>query len=291
MNVDSIYKSSFGRFFVWLLQKTGIFQLANGFLRSGISRKMIPSYVARHHINMQDFKGQDYRSFADFFARKREVISYTSNPEVLISPCDGLLSIYSIAADMSIPLKGSHYRLMDLVPDKSVAEQFVEGICLVVRLQASDYHHFCAFDDATLDKANFIQGELHSVQPIACETLPVYRLNRRWWSSLNTMHFGKAVQIEVGAMLVGDVHFEKESGWFYRGEEMGHFELAGSTIILLFSAEIRKQLSVEEKFLPAFGGLHEIPVSMGEGIGVLTDAENSGINKETETVVAWRSNF
>lgn len=57
------------------------------------------------------------------------------------------------------------------------------------------------------------------------------------------------------------------------------------------SAEICEQLSFEEKFLPAFGGVHEIPVSMGEGIGVLTDAQNAGIDKKTDAVVARHSRF
>lgn len=291
MSVESIYKNPFGRFAVGLLQKTGAFRFANRFLKSGISKRMIPGYIAKHQVDMQDFQGQDYGSFAEFFARKRYGSSFSSNPEVLISPCDGLLSIYPITEDLIIPMKGSHYRMVDLIPDEAVAEQLAGGICLVFRLQASDYHHFCAFDDAVVTKANFIPGKLHSVQPIACETLPVYRLNRRWWSQLYTAHFGNAVQIEVGAMLVGGVHFMKESGWFYRGDEMGNFELSGSTVLLMLSSEVREQLNMQPGFSDAFGGKTEIPVSMGEGIGVLTDAQNSGINKETDTAVAWRSHF
>lgn len=269
MSIDSIYNCPFGRAVIVLLQKTGSFHLANWFLRTNISKKIIPGYIKKRHIDMQDFQGQEYHSFAEFFSRKRDTGYYVLNPEVLISPCDGLLSIYSIQEDLNIPMKGSHYRLVDLVPDEAVAEQFMDGICLVFRLQASDYHHFCAFDDAVISKTGFIPGELHSVQPIACEKLPVYRLNRRWWSQLNTTHFGNALQIEVGAMLVGGVHFAKESGWLSRGEEMGNFELAGSTILLMLSANVSKHLEFANEFSDAYNGVREIPVRMGEKIGVL----------------------
>ncbi len=234
---------------------------------------MIPGYIAKHGISMKDFEGQEYRSFAEFFGRKLDSLSCVMEPDVLISPCDSLLSVFPITADMNIPMKGSHYRLCDLIPDERVASSLTGGVCLVFRLRPIDYHHFCAFDDATIEKANFIPGLLHSVQPIACEKLPVFRLNRRWWSLLHTAHFGDVVQLEVGAMMVGGVHFVKESGEFRRGDDFGNFELAGSTIVLLLPAAVRERLAFDAKFVGAFNGEKEAPVFIGERIGVLTDAK------------------
>lgn len=282
MNIEILYKNLFGRFVVQLLKRTGAFKLVNYFLKCNISRKFIKGYIERHQINMHDFKGQYYKSFAEFFARKKDVVSCILNPKVLISPCDGLVSIYPITEDLNILMKGSNYRLIDLIPEKTVSEQLMGGICLVFRLQAFDYHHFCAFDEAIIKTVNYIPGELHSVKPIVCEKIPVYKLNRRWWSLLYTAHFGNVVQIEVGAMLVGGVHFVKEYGCIYRGNEMGNFELAGSTIILMLSSKVRELLSFESKFSDAFYGKVEIPVSIGEGIGSLTDSKeydgNQGCN-------------
>lgn len=234
---------------------------------------MIPGYIEKNHIDMQYFKGQEYKSFADFFGRKRDDISCDTDPDVLISPCDSLLSIYSITKDMNIPMKGSQYRLCDIVPDEETAKKLMDGICLVFRLQASDYHHFCAFDDVTIKDTQYIPGELHSVQPIACEKLPVYRLNRRWWTKLDTAHFGEAVQVEVGAMMVGGVHFAKASGSLCRGDEMGNFELAGSTIILMLPAEVKEKLTFEPKLSVALNGESEVSVSIGERIGTLKKAK------------------
>jgi len=278
MSINKIYRSVPGRAFIILMQKAGLFSLAGFFLRTGISKRLIPGYIKKHKIDMSDFRSQKYESFAEFFARKRETSNYILNPDILISPCDGQLSIYPITDNLNIAMKGSRYRVADLVPDDAAAARLGGGLCLVFRLQASDYHHFCAFDNMTVKKTQYIPGVLHSVQPIACEKEPVYRLNRRWWSLLNTMHFGEAVQIEIGAMLVGDVRFEKKSGWLYRGDEMGHFELSGSTIVIMLSPNVSRQLYFGSEFDDALYGVREIPVRMGKKIGVLRNVEKNGIN-------------
>lgn len=291
MNMTTIYNNAIGRFLIVILRKIGVFRLVDRFLRTRYSKKLIPQFIEKNNIDMQDFRGREFASFADFFSRKKESISYVANPEVLISPCDGQLTIYPIQGKMNIAMKGSYYRRTDLIPDAEIAKQFIGGLCLVFRLDASDYHHFCVIDNATISKSGYVPGELHSVQPIACEKLPVYRLNRRWWNLLYTTHFGAVAQIEVGAMLVGGVRFEKEFGWSYRGEEMGNFELAGSTIILMVTQDVRKQLKFYSKFRNAENGACEVPVKMGEGIGALSNETDTGFIDETDIALVWGSRF
>lgn len=242
MTISLLYKSKYGRSLILFLRNTGLFFLINHFLKSKISKILILPYIAKNHINMQDYEGQKYNSFEEFFARRRKEKTYDHNPQGLMSPCDGLLSIYEITEDLNIPMKGSHYRLCDIVPDKEIADLLRNGICMVFRLQASDYHHFCAFDDITIQRTSFIPSELQSVQPIVCEKCPVYHLNRRWWSHLSSANFGDVVQIKIGAMLVSGVHF-----------------------------------SMETKFTNDNIGSMEIPVNMGERIGVLKDVKSVGI--------------
>ena len=43
---------------------------------------------------MKPFDGQNYTSFAEFFTRKRSDTHHVIDSDALISPCDGLLSIY-----------------------------------------------------------------------------------------------------------------------------------------------------------------------------------------------------
>lgn len=219
---------------------------------------------------MKPFAGQEYDSFAAFFARKRNkthYVRYVRNEDILISPCDGLLTIYPVSEKMQVSIKGSCYQLKDMIPNKKIANHYEGGLCLIIRLQAHDYHHFCSFDDLTICKTGYKPGLLHSVQPIACETVPVYRLNRRWWSILKTKHFGTAVQLEIGAMAIGEISLAKTAGYFQKGEEMGNFELAGSTIVLFLQQSFRERLRFFPKFKDAVNGKKEVCVKMGEGIG------------------------
>lgn len=269
MLMERLYRNKWGRALLKVLQASGAFRIASWFLRTRASGILVPGYIAKNQIDMAPFKGQRYSSFAGFFARKRGETGFVPEADVLISPCDSRLRVYPVSPEASLHMKGSMYRLTDLIPDKEAAGLFREGLFLVFRLEASDYHHFCSFDDMVLRETHYIPGQLHSVQPIALQTVPVFRLNRRWWRLMHTSHFGTAAQIEIGAMLVGGVSYVKESGLLARGEEMGNFELAGSTIVLLLDAERRQRLTFFPEVAEAIIAGKEVKVTMGEGIGRL----------------------
>lgn len=147
------------------------------------------------------------------------------------------MSVYPVTEDSSFAIKGSRYRVEDLLQDETLARNYEGGFCLVFRLCASDYHHYCYIDDGFQGQIHHIEGQLHSVQPIACETYPVYILNRRCWCLLVTENFGPVVQTEIGALIVGGIANNEGNARFCRGMEKGHFELAGSTIVLLFEPD------------------------------------------------------
>ncbi|MDO4517430.1 MAG: phosphatidylserine decarboxylase [Bacillota bacterium] len=247
-----------------LILKTHLDRLAARFLRSSWSRPLIGRYVRRHDIHLEENELQTFGSFRDFFARSREPVSFDPLPHHLISPCDGWLSVYPIAADSSFAIKGSRYRLCDFLQDEELAASYQGGDCLIFRLCASDYHHYCYIDNGYQGGNHYIPGVLHSVQPIACETYPVYTLNRRCWTLMATEHFGPVVQTEIGALVVGGIFNEREHARFVKGMEKGHFELAGSTIVLLFQqGRIDLQPWVQE----ARKDEEEVRVSQGMWIG------------------------
>lgn len=269
MKADFFYKHWFGRamlkFCAWIRAP----RLGAWFLRSPLSKGMIAPFIRRNNVDMSAFRGQTYHSYAEFFSRDRGENTVCTEPDALISPCDGLVSIYPITDTTALPMKGSLYRVADLIPDPETAEKFAGGLCFVFRLEATDYHRFCYFDDCVKKPTQFVPGHLHSVQPIACQTVPVYRLNRRWWTVLETAHFGEAVQVEIGAMLVGGVRYAQDAGSAQRGAEMGTFLLAGSTIAVFLKADIRSRLVISPQFLPARDGKREVRVRLGEKIGCL----------------------
>ena len=57
-------------------------------------------------------------------------------------------------------------------------------------------------------------GILHTVQPIAFDYEKIFIKNSREVSVMNTSYWGKVVQIEVGALLVGKISNEIKEGHF-----------------------------------------------------------------------------
>ncbi len=237
LSVRFLYGTKVGRFLLSLIQRCGIDRFIVRFLCSPCSKPLIKRYVKRHNIPLHEFQVQSFRTYRDFFVRKKKRTEVDLTPSHLVSPCDSYLSAFPICEDSSFSIKGSHYRLCDLLQDEDLSKSYHGGDCLIFRLCASDYHHYCYIDNGFQGKNHYIPGKLHSVQPIACEKYPVYTLNRRVWTLLATENFGPVVQTEIGALIVGGIVNEHENTRFLKGEEMGHFELSGSTIVLLFQKD------------------------------------------------------
>lgn len=243
LSIRFLYGTVPGRGILKLLLNSGADRIIVRFLRSPWSRPLIPWYARRHNVKLDRLQLRDYRTFRDFFARKRSLTCIDYMPEHLISPCDGWLTAYPIEEDSSFFVKGTQYRLEDLLDDPLLAKHYEGGTCMVFRLCASDYHRYCYIDDGYLWQNHYIPGVLHSVQPIACETYPVYTLNRRCWCLMVTRSFGPVVQTEIGALAVGGIVNHQENTRICRGDEKGRFELAGSSIVLLFEPNCVRLIS------------------------------------------------
>ena len=232
--VRFLYGTVLGRLLLKGIHATRADRLAVLFLRSRLSRPIIRPFAWLNGIALTKAQGRSFPTYRDFFLRTQKPAAFDTNPTHLISPCDGRLSAYPIREDSSFSIKSSHYSLHDLLQDADLAAQYVGGDFLVFRLCPSDYHHYCYVDDAFQGENHQIPGILHSVQPIACEKYPVFVLNRRSWTLLETDHFGPVVQTEIGALVVGGIVNLRAEQRVRRGEEKGYFDLAGSTITLLF---------------------------------------------------------
>ena len=262
-SVRFFYGTGVGRALLRGVMKSHADRLAVRFLRSGASRHIVGWYARRNGVALPE--GARYASFHDFFLRVRPNVDVDQTPEHLVSPCDGWLSACPIAEDSSFLIKGKRYRLGDLLRDEALAAAFHGGDCLIIRLTPSDYHHYCYLDDGAQGENHYIEGELHSVQAAACERYPVYTLNRRCWTLLETARFGPVVQTEIGALVVGGIVNEREHTSFRRGEEMGRFELAGSTITLMFQKD---RIELNEAIRRELDQGHEARVTMGMCIGM-----------------------
>lgn len=265
--VRFLYGTVPGRLLLKSIHATHADRLAVAFLRSPLSRPMIRSFARRSGIALTEAQRRSFRTYRDLFLRTREPADFDAAPAHLISPCDGWLSAYPIREDSSFAIKSSRYSLHDLLQDAGLAARYVGGECLVFRLCPADYHHYCYIDDAFQGENHFIPGVLHSVQPIACEKYPVFVLNRRSWTLLETDHFGPVVQTEIGALVVGGIVNLREEERVHRGEEKGYFDLAGSTITLLFQ---QGRIRLNPDILSALEG-GEVQVRQGQWIASAPD--------------------
>lgn len=268
--VRFLYGTVFGRLLLKAVMATHADRLAVAFLRSPLSRCIVAPYARRCGLALTPAQLRSFRTYRDFFIRTREPLPFDAEPSHLISPCDGWLSAYPIGEDSSFSIKNSRYRLRDLLQDDALAAGYTGGICLVLRLCPSDYHHYCYIDDGYQGENHFISGVLHSVQPIACENFPVFALNRRSWTLLTTDHFGPVVQTEIGALIVGGIVNPLENRRVRRGEEKGYFELAGSTITLLFE---KGRVCLRPEIAAALR-CGEVQVRQGQWIATSPDPES-----------------
>ncbi len=264
-----LYRTIPGRFLLKLLTARPLSAAAGAFMDSALSKPLIGPFLKKNGIRIEDYEEKRYRSFNDCFTRKikEKLRPIDMDPASLISPCDGLLSAYTIRNDLVIPVKQSVFRIPDLLGGSPDAAYFRDGICLVFRLCVNHYHRYCYFDDGVKGDNVFLPGVLHTVRPIALENVPVFTQNCREYTIIDTSHFGKAAQIEVGAMLVGRIRNHHGSGSVVRGAEKGMFLYGGSTIILLLAKD---EVVIDEAYFRETNGDREIPVKMGMRIGKST---------------------
>ena len=136
------------------------------------------------------------------------------------------------------------------------------------RLCVDNYHRYSYAESGKKGQNVFIPGVLHTVRPIALEARPVFVENCREWTTIESGAFGKIVQMEVGAMLVGRIVNHEGEGFAERGKEKGYFEYGGSTIILLFEKD---RLFLYDEILQASALGIETPVMAGEKLGIRSE--------------------
>lgn len=258
-----LYNNALGRFLLRPLISRPISKLAGAYLSSRLSKGLIKKFVKNNNIDLNEFYSDDFHCFNDCFCRK---IKEGKRPleEGLIAPCDGLLSVYPIEDGLVLPIKQSQYSIAELLDDDVLAKEFDGGTVLVFRLCVNHYHRYSYFDDGVKGDNKFIKGRLHTVRPIALGQYPVFAQNCREMTVMDTVHFGKAVQVEVGAMLVGKIANLHGSGPIKRGEEKGMFLYGGSTVVLLLQKDAATL--PDELYENTRLGL-ETPVRMGQQIG------------------------
>ena len=267
LSLRFLYRTAAGRACLKVLVSPCISKIAGAYLDSRLSTWLIPIFQKKNHISMKGIRVPErgFASFNDFFTRKREEIFFDADELHFPSPCDGLLSVSRIQDGMVLEIKHTRFSMGELLKNDRLAEDFRDGLALVFRLTPAHYHRYSYPVSGTVVGKHRINGVLHCVRPIATESFPVFAQNSREYQVIRSDHFGRFVQMEVGAMMVGRITNVpiRIGDKVKRGMEKGYFEFGGSTIIVLLKGE---GIELNEKLLARRNAEGEIPVKVGEWV-------------------------
>ncbi len=251
-----LYNTLLGRLILKIATTKIIANIYAKYMNSKLSVRKINKFIKVNNINMDEYIDTKYNSFNDFFMRKIKDGKRTIQDDV-ISVCDSKLSIYNINDDSIFEIKNSKYTVEELIGEKRDYKY-----ALIFRLCVDDYHHYVFPDDGKVISSKYINGKLHTVQPIALKKYKVFHENSREITFLDCKNLGDVCYVEVGAMMIGKIVNEPVKE-FKKGEEKGHFEFGGSTIILL----LNKDIKFDKKILENTNNEIETIVKLGDSIG------------------------
>ena len=255
-----LYNDRGGRLCLRVLVSPWVSKMAGRLLNTGFSARFVGDFVEKNKIDLSICEKQKFSSWNDFFTRRlrQGERPVDEREKVLVSPCDGKLSVYRIDKNSRFSIKDTEYTVEQLLRNKSLAERYLGGYALVFRLTVDDYHHFCYPAEGKKSDNVVVPGIIHTVNP-------VYRENAREYTLLKTEKFGTVLMMEVGAMMVGKItNVEKKSVSVKKGQEKGWFEFGGSTIILLLQHE---KVRLDYDLIENTENGYETVVRMGERIG------------------------
>lgn len=263
-----LYTTKIGRVFVRLLINKPITAICGFFLNRKISSLFINRFIKNNNIDMTQYEERKYKSYNDFFTRKikpgKRPINASKN--VLITPADGNATVVPVADNSVFSIKNTEYTLQELIRDENLAKEFMGGFCFIIRLAVDNYHRYSYVCDGEKEKNVKIKGVLHTVNPIAAEHSPIYKENSREYAIINSKEFGKVLQMEVGALVVGKiVNYHLHEYECHKGEEKGMFEFGGSTVIILTQKD---KVKPSPDILANSGEDCETIVKLGEEIGL-----------------------
>lgn len=262
-----LYNTAVGRILLRPLICRPVSYIAGRFLDCRLSAVLVQRFIRSNNIDMSDYEQRKYKSFNDFFTRKvlpnARPICEAHNS--FISPADARLTAFEITPESRFNIKGVDYSIAELLKNKPLADEFDGGICLIFRLAVDNYHRYGWCADGEAEKTVHIKGRYHTVQPIAMRRFPIFRENTREYTAINTDLFGKIVQVEVGALMVGRICNNRVDGCrAEKGKEKGRFEFGGSTVIVLLQKD---KVKIDREFFENTENNSETAVKYGEKLG------------------------
>ncbi len=203
-------------------------------------------------VDLSDAKESRFKSLHDAFVRELRPGAriVDPDPDVMVSPSDAILGANgTVSAGQVLQVKGSAYRLADLVQDEALARAHEGCAFATLRLTAGMYHRFHAPVDLRVESVRHLWGDTWNVNPVALKRVEaLFCRNERAVIRVRLNDGAAMTLVPVAAILVAGLKlgFLPEgqdlrdtggrtlpcSAELAKGAEMGWFE-HGSTIVVL----------------------------------------------------------
>ena len=265
--IEKMFSNVFSRGIMKFVSSRWYANAQRAVMSSFVSSFFVSGFVRKNGICLSEYKKKKYTSFHDFFKReiKPSARPYKVSDKALLSPCDCKASVYPIAQDSCFSIKGVPYTVAEVLDDTVAAQAYDGGYLFLLRLSLDDYHHYMYPVSGYKSSDRIIPGKLYTVHPLIHRYAAVYRENARESCEIITPDGARVTVMQVGALGVGKiVNDEMGAAQVYQGEEQGHFEFGGSTILVLVDAGSYKPC---KDLLNNTNEGFETIVKMGERIG------------------------
>ncbi len=201
----------------------------------------IAPFLEKYHLNADEFEQavSDYPHFNAFFYRKlkSEARPIDPSPATLVFPADGRHLGFARADRIkNVFIKGQRFDLKKLLGNDELANRFAGGCLVLSRLCPVDYHRFHFPVAGHASRAQWLDGPLFSVSPLALRrNLSYLWQNKRQLTQIDSPACGKVLMLEIGATCVGSINQTyNPDREVTKGEEKGFFAFGGSSTLTLF---------------------------------------------------------
>lgn len=224
------------------------------------------TYVNYFKIDLSEFQdAKEYKSLTALFTRALQ--KPRDLEQGFISPCDGKIlecgkSFVGEGTNLAFSVKGFTYDIDELLQNAYEKKELEKGVSYVnIYLSPRDYHRYHAPCDLQILSATYTSGKLLSVSEANVKKYAnLYAKNER--VVLKCLSADKSLfwLVFVGALNVGKMCFEfdksiqtnaphahnfthtYENLKLKKGEELGHFELGSTILILASKLEFKQDL-------------------------------------------------
>ena len=157
-----------------------------------------------------------------------------------------------------VKVKGDRYNLKELIGDGKIAQKYLNGSGIVCFLLPHNYHRFHSPLEGNIVYKKDIDGLYFGTKGF----LDYFHSRRRSVYEIKSKYEKHIAIVAVGIATISSVKLKHNEGQnISKGQELGHFEYGGSTLILLFEPKFLKNTILKDD--------QKVSIKMGEELGIL----------------------